>query len=421
MICPSQPNSQLRFALRRASRRLLTHMLALLGIAGIGTVANDSPQEGRRIYHGLASAGQSCASCHGLSGEGGTEGGTAIPPIQTLFGEAQRYREPAELCRTLISGQAADGRRLARSMPRYALDPEQCRSLWQYLALRGSSLPPGIDARRIVVRVLPAPTTPSQIRWRDILANQFSEINRSGGLYGRQIVIEEGPGPAAFLLSLAPPGALNNETAIQIALRVEDGDPATRSVEANVDDEAAALLNRVRSLGLHRIRWIDELGKGPSPGDVELMADAEDLEVVGDDACRDAEQLAVVIVSLREALAPDCAAVSQLYVGLRTVPVAALPKILAGRPGGTTVAMFTALPLDAAFAAAPATIAGIIIETSRLMTANPSELRMLAAFDRSWRQMAEDDRTLFAGVGIQHVVWPAMTASGNPVWIGRPN
>lgn len=405
----------------RASRRALTYPLALLGIAGIGTGARELPQEGRQIYHGLASAGQSCASCHGLSGEGGAEGGTAIPAIQGLFGETQRYREPGELCRALTSGQGAAGRRLARSMPRYELDSEQCRSLWQYLAHRGSSLPPGIDDKRIIVRVLPTPTTPSQIRWRNILAKQFSEINRGGGLYGRQVVIEEGPGPAAFLISLAPLGALNMETAIRISLREEGSDPATRSVEANVDDEAAALLNRVRSFGLRRIRWVDELERGPSPEDIELMAGAENLEVVGDHACRNAEKLAVVILSLREHLARECAGVPQLYVGLRTVPLASLQEILIGRRDGTTVAMFTALPLDTAFAVAPTMVAGIIIETSRLMTANPSELRMLAAFDRSWRQMAEDDRTLFAGVGIQDVVWPAMTPSGKPGWTGRPN
>lgn len=404
----------------RASRRAISYALALLGIAGIGATARELPQEGRQIYHGLASAGQSCASCHGLSGEGGTEGGTAIPPIQSLFGETQRYREPAELCRALTLGQGADGRQLARSMPRYALESGQCRSLWQYLAHRGSSLPPGVDDKRIIVRMLPTPTTPSQMRWRDVLAARFLEIDRGGGLYGRRIVIEDGPGPAAFLISLAPIGPLDSHSAVRIALHEESGDPATRGVEADVDDEAAALLNRVSALGARRIRWIDAREMGPLPEDVELMAGAENLEVVGDEACRSAKDLAVVIVSLRDDLTPECAIVPQLYVGLRTVSIASLQIALAGQRDGTTVAMFTGLPLDAAFAVAPTMIAEIIIETSRLMTASPSELRMLAAFDRSWRKSADDDRTMFAGVGVQHVVWPTMTASGDPVWTARP-
>lgn len=405
----------------RASCRALSYSLALLGIVGIGTGARELPPKGRQIYHGLASAGQSCASCHGLSGEGGSEGGTAIPPIQGLFGETRRYREPAALCRALTMGQGADGRQLARSMPRYELDSEKCRSLWQYLAHRGSSLPPGIDATRIVVRMLPTPTTSSQIRWRNVLATRLLEINRGGGLYGRQIVIEEGPGPAAFLVSLAPIGPLDSDIAVRVALREESSDPATRGIEADVDDEAAALLNRLSALGARRVRWIDAMQMGPLPGDVELMAGAENLEVVRDEACHNVENLAVVILSLPEKLTRECAAVPQLYVGLRTVPLASLQLALAGRRDGTTVAMFTGLPIDAAFTVAPTMVAGIIIETSRLMTASPSELRMLAAFDRSWRESTDDERTMFAGVGIQNVVWPAMTVSGDPVWTAKPN
>lgn len=412
--------------MQRASRR--AHVcrlgllgLGLLGVAAIGAGPLDPSSEGRSLYHGLASAGQACASCHGLSGEGGSEGGTAIPPIQGMFAEGQPYRQAATLCRALTSGQSAGGRSLARSMPRYAVDPDQCRSLWRYLAYRGSSLPPGIDSERIVVRIQPAPATPSQRRWRDVLASQFSEVNRGGGLYGRRIVLEEGPGPAAFLISFAPTGPLDGATAIRIALREAGGDPAARGIEATVQDEAAALINRLKALGISRVRWIDERESGPSPEHVGLLATAEEIALVGDDACRNAARLAVVVVSARAPLTRECAAAPQLYVGLRTVAIASLESLLSGRPDGTRLTMFTALPLDPSFTIAPSKIARIVLETSRAMTARPSELRMLASFDRTWRQVSDDDQTLFAGVATQDVAWPAMTASSPPVWTATPN
>ena len=410
----------------RASARALGWRLGLLGlglfgVAAIGAGPLELPSEGRNLYHGLASAGQACASCHGLSGEGGSEGGTAIPSIQGLFAEGQPYRDPASLCRVLTSGRTAGGRALARSMPRYALDPDQCRSLWRYLAFRGSSLPPGIDSEKIVVRMLPMPTTPSQRRWRDVVARRFSEFNRGGGLYGRRIVLEEGPGPAAFLISLAPAGPLDSATAVRIALREAGGDPAARGIEASAEDEAAALINRLKALGLSRIRWIDEREAGPSPEQIGLLAAAEEIALVGDDSCRDAAGLAVVIVSASAPPTRECAAAPRLYVGLRTVAIGSLQSLLSGRPDGTTLTMFSALPLDTAFAVAPDKIARIVIETSRAMTASPSELRMLASFDRAWRSVADDDRTLFAGVATQDVSWPAMAASGPPEWTARPN
>ncbi len=410
----------------RASRRALAGRLGLLGpgllaVAALGAGPLDLPSEGRNIYHGLASAGQACASCHGLSGEGGSEGGTAIPPIQGLFAETQPYRDPAALCRALTLGRTAGGRPLSRSMPRYALDPDQCRSLWRYLAYRESSVPPGIDSERIVVRMLPTPATPSQKRWRDVLAGQFSEINRGGGLYGRRIVLEEGPGPAAFLISLAPAGPLDGATAVRIALREAGGDPAARGIEASAEDEAAALINRLKALGIGRIRWIDERETGPSPEQIGLLAAAEEVGLVGDEGCRDSAGLAVVLVSARAPLTRECAAAPQLYVGLRTVAIGSLERLLSGRPAGTRLTMFTALPLDTAFALAPGKIARIVLETSRAMTARPSESRMLASFDRTWRLVADDDRTLFAGVATQEVAWPAMTASSPPAWTAKPN
>ncbi|MGA9580740.1 MAG: hypothetical protein WBR13_02075 [Allosphingosinicella sp.] len=306
-------------------------------------------------------------------------------------------------------------------MPRYALDADQCGSLWRYLAYRGSSLPPGVDAGRIVVRMLPTPATASQRRWRDVLASQFSEINRGGGLYDRRIVLEEGPGPAAFLISFAPTGPLDSATAIRIGLRETSGDPAARGIESTAEDEAAALINHLKALGISRIRWIDEGETGPSPEQVELLAAAEEIALVGGDACRDGAGLAVIVVSARAPLTRQCAAVPQLYVGLRTVAIGSLEILLSGRPNGTRLTMFSALPLDPAFAVAPAKIAHIVIETSRAMTARPSELRMLASFDRTWRQVADDDRTLFAGVATQEVIWPGMAASSAPAWTAKPN
>lgn len=407
-------------ALARWLGLVLPSVLAVAGLA-VAAAAPDDPGLGRRLYHGLAAGGQSCASCHGLAGEGGSEGGTMIPPIHRLFAEGGKYRDPAVLCRALVSGRGADGRPLARSMPRYAFDPGQCRSLWRYLESRDSSLPPGIEADRIVVRISPAPLTPSQKRWREVLSTRFAQIGQDGGLYGRRIVLEDGPGPAAFLISLAPAGPLDPDSAVRIALRETGSDPAARGIEATVEDEAAALIRRLKTLGIDRIRWIDDRGRGPPPDQVGLLAVAEDIALVGDESCRDPDGLAVVLMSASAPPARPCAAAPRLYVGLRTVALGSLEPLLTARPAGTGLTMFTALPLDPAFAIAPDRIARIVIGTSRAMTARPSEARMLQSFDRVWRQVSDDDRTLFAGVATQEIDWPAMTASNPPEWTAKPD
>ncbi|WEK00152.1 MAG: c-type cytochrome [Candidatus Sphingomonas phytovorans] len=384
-------------------------------------LASADPREGRRIYFGLNGAGQSCASCHGVAGQGGNEGGTAIPEIRSLFSGRSPYAEPGRLCRALISGMAPDGRALSRSMPRFSISGEDCRALVAYLAGREDRAVPGVEDARIVVRMAPTPALPAHRRWHDVLARRFDAVNQAGGVFGRRIELVEGVGPAAFLVALQPADGLDDDTGVRIALRDAGNDPATRGVEAGQDSELAALFGYMKTLGTEGLVWIDDQHLGPGIEDVRLLAIAESLEVQDRDHCAMKPADAVIILSAATPLPPGCANATRLYVSLRGVPIDLIPVLLRSRAAGLPIHAFAALPLDDAFSVVPALVADAIVETSRHMTARPSEPRMLVALDTAWRKVAEDRRSLFAGVALQQLTWPALAASQSPEWkpVGR--
>lgn len=388
-------------------------------VASTGAAQGERFEAGRRLYHGIGSDVQACASCHGLSGQGGSEGGTVIPPIQPLFGASGAYPDAAALCRAVNHGVAPGARPLARSMPRYRLAESQCDELWQYLARRSDQVPPGIDDVRIVVRLVPAPVTPGQIRWRDILQASFAEFNQNGGAYGRRVALTIGEEPAAFEISLAALQAREGGAAIRIAIRNEGADPATRGIEGRLDDETTAMLRHLAASGARRLLWLDERRTGVAPDELALMAGSAGLELAEASGCSEPGPLHVVIQSWTKPLPPACAKAAAIYASLRSVPLEALGGLLSGTDFEGEIGLFAPLPLDAAFSAAPSLVGDIVLSTVREMTARPSELRQLEAFDRAWRQHADTRQSLYAGVGIQMVTWPSLAPRGAALWVPR--
>lgn len=97
----------------------------------------------------------SCASCHGRSGMGASEGAYIVPPIagQFLFAESPQPARPAydtqSLERVLREGVTPGGRQLGELMPRYLLDAGEVAALAEYLRDLSAHNSPGVDDRQI--------------------------------------------------------------------------------------------------------------------------------------------------------------------------------------------------------------------------------------------------------------------------------
>lgn len=111
----------------------------------------------------IAGAAAACANCHGRSGLGGLEGGTAVPPVTGRFlyrarrlptagntsppdmgpGERLAYTD-ATLVRAIRNGMAPDGHPLAYLMPHYQLGDPEMAALIAYLKPLSSRPSPGV-------------------------------------------------------------------------------------------------------------------------------------------------------------------------------------------------------------------------------------------------------------------------------------
>ncbi|HEY1404695.1 MAG TPA: ABC transporter substrate-binding protein, partial [Pyrinomonadaceae bacterium] len=143
-----------------------------------------------------------CANCHGLRGQGTSEGGLQPPPVnwETLIAPhtsalTRRERAPyteATLARAIKVGLDPGGARLHPGMPQYELTPAQTADLIAYLKQLGKEddSDPGIDDRRLKVgAALPLTGALAQVG-EDVKATltaYFAEVNAQGGIYGRQI------------------------------------------------------------------------------------------------------------------------------------------------------------------------------------------------------------------------------------------
>lgn len=155
-----------------------------------------------------------CANCHGLRGEGGSEGGLKPPPVnweslasprQSALTRSNRvaYTESA-LNRSISMGIDSSGNRLHPGMPRYRMTRAQMNDLIAYLKVIGkdTDLDPGINEESITFGAA-LPLTGDHVRiGEDIkaaLEATFAATNSQGGVYGRKLalVVEDSAGTAA--------------------------------------------------------------------------------------------------------------------------------------------------------------------------------------------------------------------------------
>jgi ABC-type branched-subunit amino acid transport system substrate-binding protein len=155
-----------------------------------------------------------CANCHGLKGEGSSEGGLQPPQIiwRTLTSAhrsalTRQDRGPyneTNLARAIRSGINPNGGRLHPGMPRYRMTDEQMADLVAYLKKIGEEFDTesGLSEDTIKVGAALPMTGPLAGIGEDVkqaLGAYFKEVNRQGGIYSRkfELVIADSRGDSA--------------------------------------------------------------------------------------------------------------------------------------------------------------------------------------------------------------------------------
>ncbi|HEU4837218.1 MAG TPA: ABC transporter substrate-binding protein [Pyrinomonadaceae bacterium] len=142
-----------------------------------------------------------CAGCHGIKGQGITEGGVTAGPLTWSsltkpYGhtdEGGRKHGPfseTSFVRMLTAGLDPAGNKLAVAMPVYRMPQEDMANLIAYLKRIETDTDPGVNDTSIVLgTVLPEKTALSGLAQSmgDVLQAYFAEINMRGGIYNRKI------------------------------------------------------------------------------------------------------------------------------------------------------------------------------------------------------------------------------------------
>lgn len=142
-----------------------------------------------------------CAGCHGLKGQGITEGGVTAGPLTWSHltkpyghtdegGRKHGAFSETSFVRMLTAGFDPAGNKLAVAMPTYRMSQEDMANLIAYLKRIETDADPGINETSIVLgTVLPEKAALSGLAQSmgDVLQAYFAEINSRGGIYNRKI------------------------------------------------------------------------------------------------------------------------------------------------------------------------------------------------------------------------------------------
>lgn len=142
-----------------------------------------------------------CAGCHGLKGEGITEGGVTAGPLTWSSltkpyghtdegGRKHQAFSETSFVRMLTAGLDPAGNKLAVAMPTYRMSQEDMANLIAYLKRIETDTDPGVNDTTIVLgTVLPEKAALSGLAQSmgDVLQAYFAEINSRGGIYNRKI------------------------------------------------------------------------------------------------------------------------------------------------------------------------------------------------------------------------------------------
>src|SRR6185369_4617394 len=142
-----------------------------------------------------------CAGCHGIKGQGITEGGVTAGPLTWSHltkpyghtddgGRKHGAFAETSFVRMLTAGLDPAGNKLAVAMPTYRMSQEDMANLIAYLKRIETDTDPGVNETSIVLgTVLPEKAAMSGLAQSmgDVLQAYFAEINSRGGIYNRKI------------------------------------------------------------------------------------------------------------------------------------------------------------------------------------------------------------------------------------------
>jgi ABC-type branched-subunit amino acid transport system substrate-binding protein len=195
-------------------------LLGILFLANSSAVAQltDSERRGKAIFlRGVSSSGReitgrigeidvpaataTCAGCHGMRGEGKTEGGVTagsliwsnlVKPYGHTHTTGRNHGpfNESSFIRAVVNGIDSNGNNLLVAMPRYKLSPEDMADLIAYLKRIDSDLDPGLTDNSVTVGLV-APSSGAfadvGAAMKDVFSAYFDNVNSRGGIFNRKI------------------------------------------------------------------------------------------------------------------------------------------------------------------------------------------------------------------------------------------
>jgi mono/diheme cytochrome c family protein len=194
----------------------------LIAVLFVGSVAyaqlTESERRGKQIYlRGVSPSGSeissrigdidvpggatTCGGCHGMRGEGKTEGGVTaggltwsnlVKPYGHTHTTGRTHGPFTEssLIRAVVNGVDSSGNALLVAMPRYNLSPTDMADLIAYLKRIETDLDPGLTDNNLTVGLV----VPSQgafadvgAAMKDVFSAYFDDVNSRGGIFSRKI------------------------------------------------------------------------------------------------------------------------------------------------------------------------------------------------------------------------------------------
>lgn len=216
------------------SSKILLCLVAALLLYGTANAQSSSHQltseerRGKALYlRGESSSGQeitavlndldvpgstlTCAGCHGLRGEGKTEGGVTAgnlvwSNLTKTYGHTHDNGRKhgafsdTSFIRALTAHVDPAGNNLAVAMPAFRMSQQDTADLIAYLKRIDTDLDPGVSDDKIVIgTLLPEKSALTGLAqsMEDVLKAYFAEINSRGGIYNRRIELRVLNGNAA--------------------------------------------------------------------------------------------------------------------------------------------------------------------------------------------------------------------------------
>ncbi|MGB8508724.1 MAG: ABC transporter substrate-binding protein [Pyrinomonadaceae bacterium] len=145
-----------------------------------------------------------CAGCHGLRGEGKTEGGVTAGNLMWAnliksyghthpTGRKHGPFDEAAFARSVAEGTDPAGNTLLAAMPRFKMSPQDVADIIAYIKRIEDDRDPGLSETAIKVgTILPLKGALGEMgaAMRDVLTAYFDDLNSKGGIYNRKLDLQ---------------------------------------------------------------------------------------------------------------------------------------------------------------------------------------------------------------------------------------